>query len=175
MKKYDIIYADPPWTYNSKENLTDDLPYNQMTLDQLKKMDIESLCKQDCLLFLWVVSPMLPEGLELLKSWGFKYGTIAFVWHKQRANMGHYTMSECEIVIVGKKGRFPKGRWRRNVKQFISQQRTTHSKKPHTILLRIEEMYPRADKLDLFAREWSGNWDVFGNELGNKTIKINNK
>ena len=78
-KKYNIIYADPPWQYRSKECLAKksilngklNYHYNTMSLKELKEMPINNICEKDCLLFLWVVSPMLDDCIELLKSWGF--------------------------------------------------------------------------------------------------------
>lgn len=163
---YEIIYSDPPWTYDTKEHLGKFDEYPQMTLKQLKEMPVKDIINpKSCLLFLWVVSPMLKEGIELLESWGFTYRTIAFIWYKQRPNMGHYTMSECEICIVGKTGVIPK-KFSKNEKQFLSQLRGKHSSKPHEIRLRIERMFPKQKKLEMFARQHSGgDWDLHGNEM----------
>ena len=75
-----------------------------------------------------IVKPKVELGIEVLKSWGFTYVTIAFIWHKQRTNPGYYTMSECEICVVGKKGKIPNPRGSRNERQFLSELRTKHSK-----------------------------------------------
>jgi N6-adenosine-specific RNA methylase IME4 len=181
--KYNIIYADPAWEYNTKECLAKtsilngeiNTHYNTLTMDGLKSLNVESLADDDCLLFIWVVSPMLDEGIEVLKSWGFKYATIAFIWHKQKTNPGHYTMSECEICLVGKRGRIPTPRGARNVKQFLSMGRGKHSEKPPEIRKRIELMFPTQNKLEMFARRRGGfwsmddykGWDVWGNEVDN--------
>ena len=117
-KKYQIIYADPPWTYKTKECLAKtsilngeiNTHYNTMTLNDLKNMEIHNIADNNSLLFLWVVSPMLDDGIDLMKTWGYKYATIAFIWHKQKTNPGHYTMSECEICLVGKRGKIPTAR-----------------------------------------------------------------
>jgi len=115
-------------------------------------------------LFLWVVSPMLDDGINLMKQWGFKYATIAFVWHKQRANPGHYTMSECEICLVGKRNKIPKPRGARNIRQFLSEMRGKHSAKPNEIRNRIDLMFPTQNKIELFARQNVSGWDCWGNE-----------
>lgn len=160
-KKYQIILADPAWQYRSKECLAKksilngklNQHYPTMSLEQIKSLPVKDLADDNSLLFLWCVSPMLPEALEVIKSWGFKYGTIAFIWHKQRPNPGSYTMSECEICLVGKKGNIPKGRGARNVRQFLSERKTLHSRKPSEIRKRIEMMFPSHAKIELFARE----------------------
>jgi len=173
MKKYQIIYADPAWEYNTKECLAKtsilngelNTHYSTMTLKDLKALDVQSISDKNCMLFLWVVSPMLKEALEVMEAWGFKYATIAFIWHKQRTNPGHYTMSECEICLVGKRGTIPTPRGARNVRQFLSEMRGKHSAKPNEIRNRIETMFPTQNKIELFAREKHEGWDVWGNEV----------
>ena len=172
-KKYQIIYADPPWTYKSKECLAKtsilngklNTHYKTMPLKEIKELDIQSISDDNSLLFLWVVSPMLGDGIDLMKSWGFKYSTIAFIWHKQKTNPRSYTMSECEICLVGKKGTIPKPRGIRNARQFLSEMRTRHSAKPNEIRQRIEKMFPTQNKIELFARDVKDNWDCWGNEV----------
>ena len=173
MKKYQIIYADPAWEYNTKECLAKtsilngelNTHYSTMTLKDLKALGVQSISDKNCMLFLWVVSPMLKEGIEVMEAWGFKYATIAFIWHKQRTNPGHYTMSECEICVVGKKGKIPNPRGSRNERQFLSELRTKHSKKPDEIRNRISKMFPEQTKIELFARQRHDGWDAWGNEV----------
>ena len=173
MKKYQIIYADPAWEYNTKECLAKtsilngelNTHYSTMTLKDLKALGVQSISDKNCMLFLWVVSPMLKEGIEVMEAWGFKYATIAFIWHKQRTNPGHYTMSECEICVVGKKGKIPNPRGSRNERQFLSELRTKHSKKPNEIRNRISKMFPEQTKIELFARQRHEGWDAWGNEV----------
>lgn len=171
--KYQIIYADPAWQYKTKECLAKtsilngdiNTHYQTMTLEQLKNLNVKSISEKDSMLFLWVVSPMLKEGIEVMEAWGFKYATIAFIWHKQRANPGHYTMSECEICLVGKKGKIPNPRGSRNERQFLSELRTKHSKKPDEIRNRISKMFPEQTKIELFARQRYEGWSAWGNEV----------
>lgn len=171
--KYQIIYADPAWQYKTKECLAKtsilngdiNTHYQTMTLEQLKKLNVKSISEKDSMLFLWVVSPMLKEGIEVMEAWGFKYATIAFIWHKQRANPGHYTMSECEICLVGKMGKIPTPRGSRNERQFLSELRTKHSKKPDEIRNRISKMFPEQTKIELFARQRQDGWAAWGNEV----------
>ncbi len=173
MKKYQIIYADPAWEYNTKECLAKtsilngelNTHYSTMTLKDLKALGVQSISDKNCMLFLWVVSPMLKEGIEVMEAWGFKYATIAFIWHKQRTNPGHYTMSECEICLVGKRGKIPNPRGSRNERQFLSELRTKHSKKPNEIRNRISKMFPEQTKIELFARQRHEGWDAWGNEV----------
>ena len=112
MKKYNVIYADPPWRYEQKglqgaaEN-----HYPTMSIDDMCALPVGNLAAKDCMLFLWTTFPMLPEALKLINAWGFQYKTVAFVWDKQVHNPGRYTLSQTEFVLAFKKGRFqtPRG------------------------------------------------------------------
>lgn len=179
-RRYQVIYLDPPWDYKGqtqhngkggKETGGALTHYPTMTLKELKGLKplIDKVADSDnCLMFMWTSSPHLDQAIELLKAWGFKWATIAFVWDKQKVNPGFYTMSQCEIVILGKMGKIPKPRGARNIRQFLSEERGRHSAKPHEIRKRIEQMFPTQNKLELFARETAEGWDSLGNEIGDK-------
>lgn len=179
MSRYSIIYADPPWDYKGQTQHNGKggdstggalVHYPTMTLKQLKKLDVESIAEDDCLLFMWATSPHLDQAIELMKAWGFSWATIAFVWDKQRVNPGFYTMSQCELCLVGKRGRIPKPRGSRNERQLVSVMRTKHSEKPDEVRRSIERMFPSQKKIELFARKKYRNWDVFGNQVNSDTI-----
>lgn len=183
---YDIIYADPPWDYtyvgknfDSQFTKTKDgfAPvvsahdhYNSMTNREIMDLPIQKIAADNCLLFIWITSPHLDIGLRVIEAWGFEYKTIAFVWEKQAVNPGFYTMSQCEICIVAKKGSIPKPRGARNIRQFLSEKRTKHSRKPDEIRNRITEMFPTQRKVELFAREEFSGWDSWGNEMDGKDV-----
>ncbi len=180
-KKYDIIYADPPWDYGGKMQFDKsstsaekidlsknifisaaNFKYPTVKTKDLKKIPLHEIAKDDCLLFMWVTNPHLAQGIELGQTWGFEYKTVAFVWDKMVHNPGQYTMSYCELCLVFKRGRIPKPRGARNVKQLIRVPRTKHSEKPLAVLEGIEEMFPTQDKIEIFARDKSKGWDVWG-------------
>ena len=175
MKKYDIIYADPPWDYKGQLQHTNPgggttggavAHYQTITAKEMGAWRVgEHLGATDCLLFMWTSSPHLDQAIELGRAWGFKYTTVAFVWNKMRVNPGYYTMSQCELCLVFKRGRIPRPRGARNVRQLVSEERTTHSKKPAEVRKRIERMFPTQRKIELFAREKVEGWDVWGNEV----------
>ena len=176
--KYSIIYADPAWDYdnriqhNGKETTGSAVyHYPTMKLEEMKKLNVESITEKDSLLFMWSSSPHLPQAIQLMNAWGFEYKTIAFVWDKQRVNPGYYTMSQVEICLVGKRGKIPTPRGERNVKQFLSEMKTIHSKKPDEIRNRIVAMFPTQKKVELFARQSPEGWDVWGNEV-NSSITL---
>jgi N6-adenosine-specific RNA methylase IME4 len=171
-EKFSIIYADCPWDYKGQtQHSTTAVTggaishYPTLTLAELKLLDVRSVCEDNSLLFLWTSSPHLDQAIELMKAWGFQYKTIAFVWEKQRANPGYYTLSECEICIVGKRGKIPSPRGSRKERQFLSKLRGAHSQKPNEIRERITRMFPTQKKLEMFARAQTAGWSVFGNEV----------
>ena len=136
-----------------------------MKLDELKALPVTSLTADDCLLFLWTSSPHLDQAIELINAWGFNWATVGFVWDKQKVNPGFYTMSQCELCLIGKKGKIPSPRGARNIRQFVSEERQSHSSKPNEVRNRIELMFPTQTKLEMFARSTTDGWDVFGNEV----------
>ena len=163
---YSIIYADPPWDYkgqlqHSSEGKPDTggatVHYSTVPLDTMKEWDIQSLCEDDCLLFMWATSPHLDQAIELGKAWGFEWATVAFVWNKCVPNPGYYTMSQCELCLVFKHGKIPTPRGKRNIRQLVNIKRTEHSRKPDEVRNRISGMFPSQKKLELFARSKSKN------------------
>lgn len=174
--KYEIIYCDPPWDYKGQTQHAGKKccdtggakkHYPTMTLPDLKKMQhmINAMTDTNCLLFMWSSSPHLDQAIDLMKAWGFKYATIGFVWYKQKMNPSFYTMSQCEICLIGKHGKIPTPRGKRNIRQFLSEKRGRHSAKPNEIRDRIVSMFPTQKKIELFARERVEGWDAWGNEI----------
>lgn len=180
-EKYDIIYCDPPWDYggkmqfdkSGKKDLNSNwdknifisaanFKYPTVKTKDLKKIPITEIASDDCLLFMWVTSPHLEQGIELGKSWGFNFRTVAFVWDKMVHNPGQYTMSYVELCLVFKRGRIPKPRGARNIKQLVRVPRGKHSQKPLEVLQGIEKMFPTQKKIELFARHKPEGWDVWG-------------
>lgn len=187
MKKYQIIYADPPWKYSSNELYGDktnghkngkrkrfaklDRKYPTMNLQSIKDLPVKEIIEKDCVCFLWVTDSHLKEGISVIESWGFKYKTIAFVWLKKYNtgtrvyNFAPWTLKSTEICLFGTKGRMSKYKKSNNVKQLVEAERTIHSKKPDEVRKRIYELFGNINKIELFAREKSKGWDVWGNEV----------
>ena len=172
LKKYQIIYIDPPWKYGGHGG-TKWWPakcfYKTMTFEEIKKWgndNIIPIADDNCLMFCWVVSPELPKCIETITSWGFKYITFGFVWYKQRANVGNYTMSGCELCLIFKKGKIPFDRVRNpGQQQFYAEKVNGHSTKPDEIRNRIAKMFPLSNKIEIFARKRVDEWDAIGDEL----------
>lgn len=173
MRKYQIIYADPPWSYNDKMKGHGgaETEYRTQDLEWIKGLGVKEIADKDCVLFLWAVSPLLPEALEVMKAWGFKYKTLAFVWSKETKNgkkvknLGRWTMGNVELCILGVKGK-PK-RICRNIYQLVEAERTKHSQKPNEVRNRIVELMGDLTRIELFSRQKTEGWDVWGNEVEN--------
>ncbi len=79
MKKYKIIYADPPWRYaRSKVQGAAEKHYPTMSIEELCALPVKEIADKDCILFLWATFPQLKEALQLIKAWGFTYKSVAF-------------------------------------------------------------------------------------------------
>lgn len=176
--RYSVIYADPPWNYrDNKSNLPKmgGVTYRQMTDEDLQKMDVQRICEKDCALFMWVTMPKLPEGIDLIKAWGFTYTTCAFVWVKQNpkndgiySGLGHWVNGNAEICLLAKKGS-PK-RQSKNVKQIVLSHRREHSRKPDEVRDRIVKLMGDVPRIELFARQAAEGWDSMGNEIKEKVL-----
>jgi N6-adenosine-specific RNA methylase IME4 len=182
-KKFDIIYADPPWDYGGKMQFDKSgltvtqtakpkkvfisaasFKYPTLKLEQLKELDVSSIASDDCLLFMWTTSPHLTQAIQLGETWGFQYRTVAFIWNKMVHNPGQYTLSNCELVLVFKRGRIPTPRGARNIQQLFNIPRGKHSEKPIEIADAIEKMFPDQKKMELFARRKKKGWTIWGLE-----------
>ena len=82
---------------------------------------------------MWATNPHLDQAIELGKAWGFAWATVAFVWDKVRVNPGFYTMSQCELCLVFKRGKIPSPRGARNIRQLVTAKREAHSQKPDEV------------------------------------------
>ena len=168
---YNIVYADPPWRYEQRtvqgaaEN-----HYPTMSIDELCALPVPELAAKDCALFLWVTFPQLPEALRLIRAWGFRHKTVAFVWLKRNRKspswfygMGYWTRSNAEICLLATKGK-PK-RQSAGVHQFIISPIEQHSKKPDEARNKILALMGDLPRVELFARQKTPGWDAWGNEI----------
>jgi len=180
MKRFNLIYVDPPWQYRNKRtggsmSSGADSKYITIPTRELLTTSIDPLCMDDCYLFMWVTSPMLYEGMELLRQWGFKYKT-KLVWRKKqkRFGMGFYFRVETEDVLVGVRGKVKAPRIQE--RNWVDPPPTKHSRKPEE-MRRLVELAAissfgkrRVRPLEMFAthKEADGelsNWSFWGNEI----------
>lgn len=173
-KKYNIIYADPPWQYKvySKkgQGRSAESHYSTMSIEDICNLPVEKIADKDCILFMWMTFPTLKEGLKVIKQWGFTYKTVAFVWIKQNKKtpslfwgMGFWTRANAEICIIATRGN-PK-RISARVHQVIISPVEEHSKKPDVARDRIIELVGDLPRIELFARQKVNGWDTWGNEV----------
>jgi N6-adenosine-specific RNA methylase IME4 len=170
-KKYDIIYADPPWQYDFSKSASRAIEgyYATMTVEAICGLTIPSA--DNSVLYLWATAPKLLEALAVMQAWGFTYKTNA-IWDKEAVGMGYWFRGQHELLLVGTKGKVSPPAQSVRVASVIRERRTTHSKKPARIRDLISGWFPDATKLELFARQATQGWDVWGNQI-QSTVEIN--
>lgn len=186
MKKYSIIYADPPWSYNDKamQRGGAERHYKTMSINDICRIPVHEMTQDNAILFIWTTFPKIFETEKVIDMWGFDYKTVGFVWVKtnQREKvdqlsflpkdsfdsfwgMGRWTRANAEICLIATKGR-PK-RESASVHQIIYEPIKKHSRKPNEARKRIIQLCGDLPRLELFAREKKEGFDVWGNELVN--------
>ncbi len=174
-KKYRTILADPPWQFQNRTGKV--APehkrlnrYSTMTLSEIKQLPITSITAEKSHLYLWVPNALLPEGLEVMAAWGFKYKTN-IIWEKVRKDgfpdgrgVGFYFRNVTEILLFGVRGTNNRteqaGRRQVNI---IRSMKREHSRKPDETYDIIESC-SIGPYLELFARGDRPNWTMWGNQ-----------
>ena len=172
-KKYQIIYADPPYEYsnsgstkNSRGNAKQF--YKTMPVNEIKKIPVEKIADDNCWLFLWTTYPQIQNGLDVLRAWGFGYKTVAFTWIKKTVHMkdfvgmGFYTRANPEIVLLGLKGKVHP--INKTVRNIVYSQIQEHSKKPDIVRDKIIQLCGDLSRIELFARQKIPKWDCWGDD-----------
>ena len=174
MKKYNVILADPPWSFRAWSSKgmgrSAEQHYPTMRLEDIKALPVSDLAAGDCVLFLWATFPMLKEALEVIDTWGFTYKTVAFTWVKENRKspglvwgLGYWTRANAEVCLLATRGS-PK-RQSAAVHQVILSPIERHSKKPDAVRERIVALMGDVTRVELFARQETPGWDVWGNEV----------
>lgn len=174
-KKYDIIYADPPWQYkvwsDKGKGRSAESHYPTMRKEDIKRLPIKEIAAENSILFLWVTAPCLIEGIELITAWGFTYKTVAFTWVKQNkksdsifTGMGYYTRSNAEYCLLATRGKVLE-RKSHSASSVVLSHIERHSKKPNEVRDRIVQLLGDLPRIELFAREQANGWDCWGNEV----------
>ena len=172
-KKYQIIYADPPWDSNSQfgrdKRKGNEQHYPLMTLTDIRRLPIRTISADDCVLFLWVVDTQLFDAKEVIECWGFQYKTVAFTWVKETSTgkdhfgVGMWTRKNPEMCLLATKGK-PK-RLNAGIRQLQRCKVREHSRKPDEIREEIVKLCGDIPRIELFARQRANGWDAWGNEV----------
>ena len=141
-----------------------------MKLSDICALPVAEIAHKDAALFLWVTFPNLQEGLKVIKAWGFRYCTVAFTWVKRNKvspswfmGLGHWTRANAEVCLLATRGK-PK-RISKSVRQIVDTPIERHSKKPDEVRDRIVTLMGDVPRIELFARDYTDGWDVWGNEV----------
>lgn len=185
--KYNIIYADPCWWFPPRNNPNSKFgggvtnKYPVMKLDEIKQLDIPSICEDNCAMFMWVTTSStsdsnLADKLQLFEHWGFRLVGEAFNWVKTNPKSGtpffgpgYYTKSGSEKCYLGIKGKMkPVSNY---VSSTIIAPREAHSKKPDIIRDKIVELFGDLPRVELFARQTASGWSSLGNEIDGQDLR----
>ena len=172
-KKYNIIYADPPWQVmagskqgrkNGDSEKSLDLQYPTMALEEIKQLPVKQIADKNCVLFLWTINKYLEQSYEVARAWGFKPSTM-LVWDKTPKGIGlggTFTLAN-EYLLFSRRGTV---KARQRVKgNHWHHPRERHSQKPEFFRTMIEETFGDLPRVELFARQPHEGWDVWGNEV----------
>lgn len=166
-KKYRVIYADPPWSYNDKQD-TDyyggaEKHYGTMPLDAIAALPIERIAEKNAVLFLWTTNPLIFDSKQIFEAWGFTYKSM-FIWDKIKTGMGHYNSVRHEMLLICTRGSCTPDTPRMFDSVQSIERSSNHSEKPQEFREIIETLYA-GEKIELFARVKREGWDVWGNEV----------
>ncbi len=159
--KYKTILADPPWKYGKGFGWGAGEYYTLMTLDNIKQLPVKKICDDNAHLYLWTPNSVIPQALEVMEEWGFKFKTV-ITWVKNRSIFGYYFKGQSEQLLFGVKGKLPP--MDRHQTTIINGKITTHSTKPMEQYSVIEKISPEP-RIELFARKRRDGWDVFGDQV----------
>jgi len=171
--KYNVIYADPPWsfkTYSDKgKDRSPEKHYSVMTFKDICNMPVGNIARDNSVLLMWTIDPLLDKAFEVIKAWGFTYKTVAFTWAKLNktkpgffTGLGYWTRGNPEMCLLATKGK-PK-RLSKSVPQLVVDKRREHSRKPDIMYQHIENLL-EGPYIELFARQKRNGWDSWGNEV----------
>jgi N6-adenosine-specific RNA methylase IME4 len=186
MKKYQIIYADPPWeqkggtlfgkykvvngkqVWNMVSNLSQNLPYKTLNIENIKKLPIKNITDDNAVLFIWVTNKYLPFVFKVIESWGFNYSsTICWCKTSFGLGLGGTVRVSSEYLIFCRKGSLKSNKYIKSwyqVKREYVNGYPQHSRKPSFFRNLISETF-NGNKIEIFARQKTENWDVWGNEV----------
>jgi len=172
MKKYQIIYADPPWDYGSFPSVSNKAAYPLMKTKDICALPVAKITHPNALLFLWTTMTHLPDAFQVIEAWGFRYVTNGFTWVKTNRKsgtpflgMGYWTRQNAELCLLAKRG--TPSRRDKSISSIVISPRGRHSQKPEEVRRKILRICGNLPRIELFARSKTPGWDIWGNELIN--------
>ncbi len=177
-KRFPIIYADPPWQFGVRSEVTGreksaENHYPTMPTGAICDLfaEIGSPAKADAVLFLWATNPMLPDALRVMEAWGFTY-VHHWVWDKEIAGTGYWGRDRHELLLIGKKGQ-PVAPLPGTQPQTVHREaKGRHSAKPDFYAETIDKLYPGIPKLELFCRAPRPGWEAWGFEAASAESEV---
>lgn len=167
---FNVILADPPWRFasNSKAKPGRNAMRHYQTMPTADICALPVPAAKDAVLLIWATSPMLPQALQVMAAWGFRYKSQA-VWVKSRIATGYWARNRHELLLIGTRGRIPCPKPTLFPDSVIEAPTREHSRKPDIVRERIEAAFPGLSKLEMFARSQREGWAAFGNETNKFT------
>jgi N6-adenosine-specific RNA methylase IME4 len=178
---FKTVLADPPWRFTNRtgkvapEHRRLDR-YDTMSLDEIKALPVEDGLAKNAHLYLWVPNALLPEGMEVMKAWGFRYVSNV-VWAKRRIDggpdgrgVGFYFRNVTELILFGVRGSMRTLAPARSQVNMIETRKREHSRKPDEQYEFIEACSP-GPYLEMFARNSRPGWDTWGNESNVEEVR----
>jgi N6-adenosine-specific RNA methylase IME4 len=162
--KFAVIYADPPWQYESPTgNRAIEIKYPTLTLAEICALPVAEIAHDDGVLFLWVPPRILEQAFEVIGAWGFSYRT-GMVWAKDKIGAGFWVRQRHEILLIARRGEMPVPPPEARPDSVFEAPRLEHSAKPPVVYDLTDRMFPDVRKIELFARHARPGWDAWGNE-----------
>ncbi len=169
-RKFSTILADPPWSKNQTGKYGAANHYNLMTMEAIKDMPVKDLAAKDAHLWLWVPNGLIPEGIDVMRAWGFEYRNI-FEWIKpNKMPLGYYIRNGTETALFGVRGSCP-SKFKNQINWLMAPVQD-HSHKPEEMFPIIERVSP-GPYLELFARRQPSScedWSIWGNEVASDVV-----
>ena len=166
MKKYQVIYADPPWQVSKikrkcrPNQVTMDYP--TMTLEDICALPISEIADDNSVLFLWTTHKWLPYSFMVMQLWGFKYQRT-ITWDKSNGMCLFGFHHRTEFLLFGYRGKLAMYPRKKAVPTILSYKSPRHSQKPDEIRNIVSKFGDT--RIELFARQATMGWDVWGNEV----------
>jgi len=168
---FDIVLADPPWRFETRSNKgrsrSPDGPlghYQTMSIEDIAALPVRTLSNRNAVLFMWATVPFLGIAFSVAEAWGFEYRS-SMVWVKERTATGYWARNRHEIILICRRGRFRPPTPSLRPDSVIEGQQRGHSHKPDALYQIIEAAWPKATKIELFARRHRPGWEAWGDQL----------